>query len=386
MPGVKNVKSGEANIASTAVGGETTSAENGGAKSGDVANAGKVPTGATTRIAKKNNAESINEAMRDKMKNIISEQKKQQGQKGKRGRPKKIENVETVICRGVVPQPKNAKSVVELEYPNSVLFKKCFSLLKGYEASELVWTFGADRVEIAAKDHFNTTTLICRIDCNYVISYYCAEDLTVSFKLDYVDNLFKSIKKEKYIKFVIEESTKRSQFKVILPNEADGMVSNNNVTLDNNPLNPVIGISNEHQFLIRMKFRVDYLKKILMRAGNSGCINFVKHPDKPFKLEYKTDRLTSVNVARSPGKIYLECNKDITQPIYETVPVKTIKPLTTNTNKDSLLTITVHNDHYVSFMINLDYKDEGKPPSKIKEEDLVPICRFNVFTKTNFEY
>jgi len=303
----------------------------------------------------------------------------------KRGRPKKVEVIDNSNNKGVVNAPQDKANIIELEYGNPLLFKKCVTLLKGYSASELIWQFKKDCVEIRAKDHLDSSKIFFSIDCKNVISYYCKQEHTISFKLETVEDLFKAIRKDKTIKFVIEENTKNSQFTIIIPNIADGILSSTSINLINNSTNANFNGCDDSKYSIRMSLTIDYLKRIFTRIGNkTDRLYIIKYPKKDLNIEYRTNSIVSKNTIVDPAKVDLKCDLDDNAFLWVELLLSQIKPLSSS-SKDHTLKIAIDKSNLASFTIILDQIEISELNGENVEKYVKPVCTFKLYTELKDE-
>jgi len=298
----------------------------------------------------------------------------------KRGRPRKVETANEIKNKGIVKVPNSEQSIIELEYGNPSLFRKCIALLKGYSSSDLIWHFKPDRLEIRAKDHHGNVTIFFLINCKNVQRYYCKYEHIITFKLENVEDLFKSIKKEKAIEFIVEEDTKDSQFTIIIPSIPDGITSNTTINLINNPLHHNFNQYDDSNYSIKMKLTIDYIKKLFTKTGTkTNKIYIIKYPKCPLKLMYKTNTIISSNIVVDPKKIDLKCNLEEDDILHLPLLISNIKPLTT-ASKDCHLKIAVDKKQMASFSIILDQIEVSRSNGENSEKSFDIVCLLKIYT------
>lgn len=139
----------------------------------------------------------------------------------KPGRPrKKIINEEETTIKGVINAPNNDKHNMELIYNDPRLFKKMFSMFKGYYVDDVYVYFKTNNVYIIAKDHTKKTIINIIMDCNKLTEYYCKFPFEICIKREYFEKIFSTIEKS-HSKIVLfsSESNYQSTLEINLLNE-----------------------------------------------------------------------------------------------------------------------------------------------------------------------
>lgn len=142
-----------------------------------------------------------------------------QKQKPKPGRPKKrILDTGNVIL-GVKSEPTNPNHAMELVYNDPKMFKKIFSMYKGYFVDDILIMFKKDTFHMYAKDHTKKTIIKIVIDCTKINEYYCKIPFNIHIKREYLEKIFSTIEKtHNKILFVSNEDSIYSTLEIHIVN------------------------------------------------------------------------------------------------------------------------------------------------------------------------
>jgi|TARA_Y100000389_G_C17423726_1_gene498287 hypothetical protein len=139
----------------------------------------------------------------------------------KPGRPrKKIANKSDTLAHGLIDTPNNDEHIMELIYNEPKVFKKIFSMFKGYYVDDIFINFKKDQIYIISKDHTKKTIIKIVIDCNKVTEYYCKMPFEICIKREYLEKIFSTIEKN-HSKIVLfsTESSYQSTIEINLIND-----------------------------------------------------------------------------------------------------------------------------------------------------------------------
>lgn len=131
--------------------------------------------------------------------------------------PKKRPEVAAPDVIGIVQQPRNPDAVMEMVYCTPSIFKKLFTLLKGYEAADVEFIFRPTDIRIVAKDHYGKSTIYAVLDGAAMNLYYCRDTYHVVVKRDLIERVLGGVDKEQIkVGFALKESNFRSILHVIV--------------------------------------------------------------------------------------------------------------------------------------------------------------------------
>ena len=139
----------------------------------------------------------------------------------KPGRPKKkITNKNDTLTKGLLEEPNHNDNIMELIYNDPKVFKKIFSMLKGYFVDNLLINFKKDHIFIITKDHTKKTIIKIVIDCNKTVEYYCKFDFEICIKREYLEKIFSTVDKN-HSKIILfsKEISYQSNLEINLINE-----------------------------------------------------------------------------------------------------------------------------------------------------------------------
>lgn len=147
------------------------------------------------------------------------------------GRPRKKNSNIPLKVSGISETPLCPDNVMELTYENPKLFKKIFSLLKGYNVNEAIMIFNPTELKIYAQDHPGKSYIYPTVYGNMMNHYYCKETYQVPVKRDDIERIVRPFDKNHIrISLLLREDDNRSKLHMIVKD--DEMDKENHITID----------------------------------------------------------------------------------------------------------------------------------------------------------
>lgn len=245
------------------------------------------------------------------------------------GRPRKTPVNPPVPVDGIRDKPANDEDIIEMVYCNPSLFKKVFTLMKGYESAEIDILFGKQAVQIAGKDHLGKSNIYVFIDAAMLNYYYCKEPTRLRVKMSVMNQIFSSLEKTHYkVTWLLKEQYRSALYIIVQDHEyedeehyeievihpGDGL---NNNAKDNDSAYPV-------KFVMNSKY---FKKKITAFSRMSDTITITKLGNEPLQLARVSERAINFNyVYKNNDKIKLQSNIQPDDFLTVTVNLEYIKP------------------------------------------------------------
>lgn len=213
----------------------------------------------------------------------------------KPGRPKKkIINKNDTPTKGLLNIPNNNDNIMELIYNDPKIFKKIFSMLKGYFVDNLLISFKKEEIYITTKDHTKKTIIKIVINCNKAIEYYCKFNFEICVKREYLERIFATIDKN-HSKIILFSKTisYQSSLEINLINE-DATIHDSYI-IDLSTFQKDLNENfdkidyNKDDYLININIKSKVFKKFINDVSISGkllTIEKIKDEDLKFKMSF----------------------------------------------------------------------------------------------------
>lgn len=111
------------------------------------------------------------------------------------GRPKKNKDLTPSKLRGIITEPDNPDSRVEMMISHCAQFAKVIGLVKDYGGAEIDFIFDASQCIITAPDHKQKVDIFASIPASHMAAYYCSAPTRIRISQKNLQIIFASINK-----------------------------------------------------------------------------------------------------------------------------------------------------------------------------------------------
>jgi len=293
------------------------------------------------------------------------------------GRPPKQKNnlVETL---GVVAEPFNPLSYVEMVISNPTMFKKILSLHKAYAVSEVEIYFGLEDVRMKAKDHLGRTTIYTTFFGRMINIYYCKTPISIVVKREYLDHILGPPDKANHkISIVLRENWRSSVYIIVKDMDYDKeniydveviRASESEISYDGD-------VDTDHP--LQFSFDSKHLKsEILKLSPLSKLLSIQKVDGKHLMFTGDNSTKPGYNgIYSNSEKIGMKNRLGAGHVFHISVPIGYIKPFTSSCIGEHV-TIAADPVKKISFTSGLDKKIDGQYGIEIKVfSDLYTVSR-----------
>lgn len=283
------------------------------------------------------------------------------------GRPPKVKTNMAAIL-GVQAAPTNERDLVEMVVCNPALFKKIFTLYRGYSVSEIEMFFGIDEVKLKAKDHVGRTTIYISMPGRLMNFYYCRDPMQIVLKREYLERILGAPEKDNQkITFVVREENHRSILYIIVQDMDYDKDNSYKVEIINRPASDVYCADNDTEYPLRFTLDSKHLKSEVLKIAKIGSTLTIKKV-KQEPLEFTTDaniKPSYKGTYNNSEKIQLRSTLSPNDILTVSVPIEYIKPFTSSCIGEQVV-IAIDKLNRLSLTTFADKKLEGQYAAEIK--------------------
>lgn len=279
----------------------------------------------------------------------------EQTNKKRPGRPRKLVNSPTINFSGIVDKPSNEENILELLYYSPTLFKKILLLMRQFEASELVFEFGKEKLNIKSSDRIGKSIINVSVAGNKMNHYYCKDPIIVCVTRSNLEKVLKILNKyHDKITFVLREIDFRSTMYIIVH---DSQYNSDNVFQ--------VGVICETQqslykiepqsFSLSFSISMGHFRNMINNARNIGVsLTIQKTKSTPLQLTtLNTQKVTWTSVYPNNDLLSLKHTLDDDDILSVSVDIEHIKPIA-NSNIGNNIIISCGNSSKISLNININ--------------------------------
>ena len=302
------------------------------------------------------------------------------------GRPKTVKQTTDYPYYGITSEPLHPQvadpNEIELIYANPSMFKKLATALKVMSVNEVIFNFKDDRLEMYAKDHKCTSTLLFTIYGEKVNRYFCRRPVEMSIDAKSIYQILQTVDKDSAIlsiliptsmlgcsiRFVIHKATLDVDkvYNLDVCNSTAGMED----------LEPEL--NGEENYPIRFKLPYKYFKKDindysvltdelkLEKKGENGHLKYTYNT--------KNGKIKHESKFKKSDLIDLTCTLKDEELFIVSFQVEFVKPFA-NALISEYVYISANSNNRLIFSCFLDDNSAGGKPG--------PVCVVKVFTDIN---
>jgi len=298
------------------------------------------------------------------------------------GRPrKKIDNVAYKI-NGIVDKPTHDENLLEMVYDNPRIFKKIFTLFRGYTSNEVMIKFDKIGCVFITKGHLQQTTQIAKIRGKLLNHYYCKEDIKICVRCDELEKIFCSFDRTHYrITFVLKEDY-RSTLHIFVRDDDMDKIDHYEIELISRSSDLETALLDDSKYPLKFKFPSRHFKTQI-RDISSLChiFSFTKNETEPLAITYEVkNSLKFFSQYTNKEKIDLQSTLDPNDILTVSVKVALVKPFSNACIGDTVY-ISCDKLQPICFMTELDEKKTDQDDDAGAEGNPKYVCEIKVFTE-----
>lgn len=312
-----------------------------------------------------------------------SEQNGKQAQR-KPGRPPKQKYMNVLIqTHGIVNNPIESDTLIEVIYENPTLFGKIFSMHKAYATNEIILSFDENLIQFSSVDIKNITRIYTKIYGRMMIRYFCSAPMICCVKREDLENIFKTLdKNHSQVKFVIKESDAKSRIYIEIHDSSVDMDITYPVELCCIPewYRPY-DFNENIDYPLHFSLPSKNFKKIISDVSFKKDVKFItwsKYSDNLLRHSYNDKNMKSdpFSVYNESEKIGLRTSLKNGELFTVSVNIAQIKPFA-NTGLADYIMFSAHNSQDFCMEIEVDRKKYSQENGIIVDG---PVCSIKVFT------
>jgi hypothetical protein len=299
--------------------------------------------------------------------------------KKKPGRPRK--KVDNLACKinGISDIPKDDENILEMVHDNPRIFKKIFTLFRGYNSNEVLIKFEKIGFTFVTRGHLKKTTQIARIRGHLLNHYYCKEDIKICVRCDELEKIFCSFDRTHYrITFLLKEDYRSTLHIIVKDDDMDKIDTYEIELITKNVDLEAANAIDDSGYPLRFKFPSRHFKTQI-RDISALCqsFSFRSTDEELLALTYSVkNSLTYFSRYTNKEKLELQSKVEPGDILSVTVKVALVKPFSNACIGDNVY-IACDSRQPISFTTELDEKKIEQDGGAIERGF---VCEIKVFT------